>query len=144
MTPAQPTKQNEETWTAPPEKIEGESRAIFQKIETPKKRWNTGMELEYDPVQDLFLDTTTKKPIHAFLDGEDDDTFFDESTEVDPMKFDSDNSTWIKRGGACALNMEKVLGIRIEEPLSKMEKFKRDFYKELAAKLDAGKTTSLR
>lgn len=127
MTPAQPTKQNEETWTAPPEKIEGESRAIFQKIETPKKRWNTGMELEYDPVQDLFLDTTTKKPIHAFLDGEDDDTFFDESTEVDPMKFDSDNSTWIKRGGALALDMDKVLNTSgWKDTPSRMEVWKKE------------------
>ena len=92
-----PTQNQEETtsWTAPPETIEGEGPAIFQKIETKKKRWNTGMELEYDPVQDLFIDTETKRPVHALLDGEE-DQFFDESVEVNPLEFESDNSEWIR------------------------------------------------
>jgi hypothetical protein len=133
MTPTQPEKKQEETtlWNAP-EKLDGESTAIFQKIETKKKRWNSGMNLEYDPVKDEFFDTASKRPVYALLDG-DEEEFFDEDTEVDPMKFESNNSNWIKRGGGGALDMQKVLGVKLEEPPSQMEKFQKNFYEQLKA-----------
>jgi hypothetical protein len=127
MIAAQPEKQQEKPmlWTAPPETLEGESRAIFEKIEDKKKRWKSDMELKYDPVKDQFLDMKSNRPVHALLDG-DEDAFFDENSEVDPQKFDSDNSAWIKRGGANALDMEKVLGVKLENTPSRMDVWKRE------------------
>jgi len=76
-----------------------------------KKRWTADIDLEYDPVRDLFVDAKTKRPISPLLDSEATDEFFDENTEVDSLEFDSKNinAEWIKKGGGASLNMEKVL-----------------------------------
>ena len=101
---------------------------LLQKIElsTPqrKKRWNTSIEVEYDPIQDLFVDKITKAPIFALLDSDEEEEYFDEETEVDPLEFESDNSDWIKHGGGGNLKLEELLGIQSPRRLRVHEKAK--------------------
>jgi hypothetical protein len=107
---------------------------IFQTIEktTRKKRWHNGIDVEYDPVNDIFVDANTKQPIHALLDGMGDEEFFDEEVEVDPQSFKSDNSEWIKRGGASALDLRKALGLDLQDEPTIMEKTKARLAEKIA------------
>jgi hypothetical protein len=92
---------------------------VFPSLEiesTKKKRWNTSMELEYDPVRDLFVDAKTKRPVQPLLDCEADEQYFDDTLFIDALTFHSDNSEWIKRGGACALDMEQILNVKGYDP----------------------------
>lgn len=101
---------------------------LLQNLElsTPqrKKRWNTSIEVEYDPIKDLFVDANTKAPIFALLDADEEEAYFDEDTEVDPLEFESDNSDWIKRGGGGNLKLEELLGIQSPRRLRVHEKAK--------------------
>jgi hypothetical protein len=94
-----------------------DSPTMFKKLEattTKKRRWTTDIELEYDPVQDLFIDSKTKRPVSPLLDSEVTDEYFDENTEIDNLEFDSMNinAEWIKQGGGASLDMKKVLANR--------------------------------
>ena len=79
------------------------------------KRWTRDIEIEYDPKLDLFIDTKTKHAIFAPIDGEYDESFFNTDVEIDSLKFESDNSEWIKMGGGARLKLEEILGLKREK-----------------------------
>ena len=91
----QPDKQKKEVpLKMEPAESESKNPAIFQQIETKKGRWKIDVELDYDPVKDMFVDKS-KREIFVLLDSDKDDQFFDDTVEVDPLEFESNNSTFI-------------------------------------------------